>query len=233
MANNNIQHRPEWYRRGFMRAAGAATILGGQTGIAGAQESENRAVQESPDATERITGAERLSVRDFHEENYEIVHAHRRKEAVETLLKDPEVNNVAREWIAHFVGYEPLSNHLDAISIQGPTDYAVEGGVDQGMWEVTARNRQAIFGLVDRRRNELVALQVTDPTDVSWQEEYSQEELQRVRVMLENPDVQDFAQDRDTWPLFKVAEDILLGRTDPMVRFHRLSSMGLVEMGFR
>ncbi|SEV99724.1 hypothetical protein [Natrinema salifodinae] len=215
MPDDSMRHGSEWYRRGVMKAAGGATVLGLQTGVAGAQESETESSQEAPDATDRISGAERLSVRDFHEENYEITHIHRRKEAVETLLKDPEANSVAREWIANFVGYEPLSNHLDAISIQGPTDYTVEGGLDQGGWEITARNRQTIFGLVDRQHNELVALHISDPIDVSWQEEYSQEELQRVRVMREHPDVQDFAQDRDTWAVFKVAEEIFAWKDRP------------------
>lgn len=231
MSQKGTRYGPEWYRRGFMKAAGAAAMLGSQTAVAGAQEGGNGDDQDSQDGSERISGAERLSVRDFHEENYEITHVHRRKEAIRTLLNDPEANSVAREWIAHFVGYEPLSNDLDAISIQGPTDFVVEGGLDQGTWSITAQNRQTIFGLVDRRHNELVGLQINDPIDVSWEEEYSQEELRRVRVMLEQPEVQDFAQDRDTWPLFKVTESIFAWKDRPHGEVSPIIFYGVGEDG--
>ncbi|WP_435178428.1 hypothetical protein [Halorussus sp. AFM4] len=171
--------------------------------------------QELPDPEARITGSERVSTRDFHEENYEIVHVHRRKEAIRTLLNDPAVNEVARGWIAHFIGYEPLSNHLDSISVQGPTDYTVEGGHDTGRFEITAKNRQTIYGLVDRRRNELVALQINDPIDVSWVEEYDEQASRRTQTMLDDPDVADFLAGKDWWPMEKVAESITAWKDTP------------------
>jgi hypothetical protein len=130
-------------------------------------------------------------------------------------LGDPAVNEVARGWIANFIGYEPLSNHLDAISVQGPTDYTVEGGHDSGRFEITAKNRQTAYGLVDRRRNELVALQVTDPVDVSWVEEYDEAATRRTQTMLDREDVSEFLENKEWWPMEKVAESITAWKDKP------------------
>lgn len=160
---------------------------------------------------ERIKTATRTSTRDFHEENYEIVHTYRRTEALRTLLRDPKVNSIAREWSGSFEAYEPLTNALEAISIQGSPEYTVNGGFEAGKWDVTAKRRQTIYGLVDRRFNELVALQITDPIDVSWTETYDESILERGRVVVEHPDVSGYLQDKEWWMLEKVGESITSG----------------------
>lgn len=209
---------PEWLRRSVLKgmaATGAAAVLptatageNGQEADDGLTADEQRRLQQQQ---QRIDLAERVGPRDFHEENYEIINVHRRKEAVQTLLRDPEVNRVAQNWIAHFISYEALTNHLDAVSIQGPTDYTVEGGMDSGRFDVTAVDRQVVYGLVDRRRNEIVALQINDPVDVPWTEEYNEQQLRRGQVVLDQPDVQQYVQGKDFWPMFKVAESITSG----------------------
>ncbi|MDF9746698.1 hypothetical protein [Natrinema salsiterrestre] len=219
MSEDDMRHGEEWYRRGFMRATGAATVLGLQAGVVGAQENgqgdEVVTTDEQPqlpDAQQRIDLAERVGPRDFHEENYEILNVHRRKEAIQTLLRDPEVNRVAGDWIAHFISYEALTNHLDAISIQGPTDYTVDGSLETGTFDVTAVDRQTIYGLIDRRRNEIVALQIEEPTDVQWTEEYTEEEVRRGQIVLDQEEVQQYVEGKEFWPMFKVAESITSGR---------------------
>ncbi len=219
MSYNGMHYGEEWYRRGFMKATGAATVLGLQASIVGAQENGQGGEvvttdeqPELPDAQQRIDLAERVGPRDFHEENYEIINVHRRKEAVQTLLRDPEVNRVASDWIAHFISYEALTNHLDAISIQGPTDYTVDGSLESGTFDVTAVDRQTIYGLIDRRRNEIVALQIEEPTDVQWTEEYEQEQTRRVQLLLDQQEIQQYLQGKDYWPMIKVAESITSGR---------------------
>ncbi|WP_226482925.1 hypothetical protein [Natrinema amylolyticum] len=220
MSQDDMQHGGEWYRRRFMKATGAASVLGLQASIAGAQENDqgdDKVITtdeqpQLPDAQQRIDMAERVGPRDFHEENYELINVHRRKEAIQTLLRDPEVNRVAQNWIAHFISYEALTNHLDAVSIQGPTDYTVDGSLESGTFNVTAVDRQTVYGLIDRRRNEIVGLQISDPTDVEWTEEYTEEEVQRGRLVLEQSEVQQYVEGKEFWPMFKVAESITSGR---------------------
>ncbi|GAB3663382.1 hypothetical protein [Halopiger thermotolerans] len=219
MSNNGMRHRAEWYRRGVMKATAAAGVLGLQSGLGSAQGDEQGdevvttdEQPQLPDAQQRVDLAERVGPRDFHEENYEIINVHRRKEAVQTLLRDPEVNSVAQNWIAHFISYEALTNHLDSIAIQGPTDYTVDGGFEEGTFTVTAIDRQTIYGLIDRRRNEIVALEITEPTDVEWTEEYTEEEIRRGQLVLDQEEVRQYVEGKEIWPMFKVAESITSGR---------------------
>lgn len=221
MTDNDSE--PGLFRRSFMKVGGA-TALGAlaSSSVSASQHNDSESGGDSTGASDsdsssmpRITGAGRLSTRDFHEENYEITHVHRRKEAIRTLLRDPEVNNVVSDWIAHFVGYEPLTNYLDAISVQGPTDYEIEGGLDEGEFEITAVDRQVAYGLVDRRRNELVGLQINDPTDVSWEESYTDAQIRRGEVLLDQQEVQDYLADRDWWAMYKVTEIITAYRDLP------------------
>ncbi|MFD1589411.1 hypothetical protein ACFR9U_20745 [Halorientalis brevis] len=219
MPEDTNSHGLEWLRRSVLKgmaATGVATVVPTATAQENGQGDDTVITTDEqpqlPDAQQRIDLAERVGPRDFHEENYEIINVHRRKEAVQTLLRDPEVNRVASNWIAHFISYEALTNHLDAVSIQGPTDYTVDGSLESGTFNVTAVNRQTIYGLIDRRRNEIVALQINDPTDVSWTEEYTDEEVRRGQVMLDQQEVQQYVQGKDFWPMFKVAESITSGR---------------------
>lgn len=238
MTDNDSE--PGLFRRSFMKVGGA-TALGAlaSSSVSASQHNDSESEGDSTGASDsdsssmpRITGAGRLSTRDFHEENYEITHVHRRKEAIRTLLRDPEVNNVVSDWIAHFVGYEPLTNYLDAISVQGPTDYEIEGGLDEGEFEITAVDRQVAYGLVDRRRNELVGLQINDPTDVSWEESYTDEQIRRGEVLLDQQEVQDYLADRDWWAMYKVTEIITAYRDLPhgdatVIGFNAVDDNGL------
>lgn len=212
MSDDSNRRTTDLYRRTFSKATGL-TALGAMAGgmTVNAQENANEAAEEEhpgPDPTERITGADWVSTRDVHEENYEIIHTHRRKEAIRTLLKDPEVNAVASEWIASFEAYDPLTNHLEMVSVQGVPDYSADGSLDEGSWDITAHDRQTIYGLVDRRHNELVALQINDPIEVSWTEEYEEEQLERCRVLYEQSEVQDFLDGKEWWASIKVGEEI-------------------------
>lgn len=210
MVGDNTNHG--LYRREMMSGMVGVGALTGSASLApealeGADEVVE-AAQEAPAPDDRITSSARVGPRDFHEENYEIVHMHRRKEAIRTLLADPEVNSIVQNWIASFVGYEPLTNHLDAVSVQGPTDYTVETSDDRSTFDVTAVDRQTIYGLVDRRRNELVALQVNQPIDVSWTESYDEQATRRTDTVLAQPEVQEFLAGKQWWPMEKVAESI-------------------------
>lgn len=216
MSRRNNYYSDGLTRRTVTKAGGlgalgalAGCLTASARGSAAVQnESESDDGQGSSDAPARIAGAEQVSTRDFHEENYEIVHTYRRTEAIRTLLRDPEVQSVASNWIASFEAYEPLSNHLGSISVQGCPNYEVSGSFDEGGWEVTAKDRQTIYGLVDRRHNELVALQINDPIDVSWEESFDEEAMNRGRVLYERPEVQDYLEGKDWWSLEKVGESI-------------------------
>ncbi|WP_255168065.1 hypothetical protein [Natrononativus amylolyticus] len=103
--------------------------------------------------------------------------------------------------IVSFEAYEPHTNDLDAVSIQGCPDVEVEGGIDDGGFDVTFVDRQVAFGLVDRGADNLIALTITEPVDVSWTvtegEEYDGALLQRV---LDDTTVQAFLDDNDWYP---------------------------------
>jgi hypothetical protein len=217
MADDNDQHGNRLSRRTFAKIGGIGALgalgttelpiakaHGGNKG-----NSSNSDDQESsPNAPKRITGSSRVSPRDFREENYEITHTYRRREAIKVLLQDPKVNEIASNWIGSFEAYEPLTNHLGAVSVQGCPDYTATGSFDKGSWKVTAKKRQTIYGLVDRQHNELVALQINDPTDVSWTEEYKKENIRRGRVLYDQPKVKKYLKGKDWWPSIKVGENI-------------------------
>jgi len=162
---------------------------------------------QSTSTSQRVSSAARMSPRDFQEENYEITHTYRRSESIRTLLRDPTVNEIASDWIGSFEAYEPLTNTLVSVSIQGCPDYSVNGSFEQGSWDISAQ-RQAIYALVDRRRNELVSLQVNDPIEVSWTEEYDETTLERGRVLYSQSNVKEFLDGKDWWPSIKVGESI-------------------------
>lgn len=201
------------YRRAFMKA-GSVAALGGIAGTATATAGETKpdgetgALQEDGStSSKRMETARRVSPRDFSNHNYERIHSHRKTEALEVLLSEPEINEVAREWIGSFEAYEPLNNHLEMIAVQGPRDVQIEGSLTED-FEITAVDRQTAYGLVDRYANELVAVQLNEPTDASWMEKYSKDEIQRCQVVLEQDEVQSYLEGKDWWPMFKVAESI-------------------------
>lgn len=215
MSNDNSQHTNEIYRRTFTKI-GALGAFGAFAGCVsatghegpGGNSSNGGGMDGSSNAPKRVTGATRVSPRDFHEENYEITHTYRRNEAVRVLLQDPKVNQIASGWIGSFEAYEPLTNKLGSVSIQGCPDYTATGSFERGSWDVTAKQRQTIYGLVDRKHNELVALQINDPTDVSWTEEYDQKNIRRGRVLYDQPKVKQYLKGKDWWPSIKVGESI-------------------------
>ncbi|ARS88894.1 hypothetical protein [Natrarchaeobaculum aegyptiacum] len=166
-------------RRGYVKGA---VLAGSVTALAGcSQFGETEDPSSSPDRGDppagdgsslRFDTAEFASVRQFEGDTYERIHAGRKRRAVETLLADPEVHSIVEDWVGGFEAYEVLTNHLETVSIQGPTGLSVvEEGFpdgDEATFDVTAENRQTVFGVVDRRSDDLVALEITDPQDVSW-----------------------------------------------------------------
>ncbi|THE63983.1 hypothetical protein D8Y22_15365 [Salinadaptatus halalkaliphilus] len=166
-------------RRDYLKMAalgGGVTAIAGCSTVRDDEPSDVARGNGGPDPPEipslRLDTADFASVRQFDNENYERIHATRKRRAIETLLSDPTVNDYVSDWIGGFEAYEVLTNHLETISLQGPTglDVQAEGFPDgeEAVFEVTATNRRTIYGLVDRHRDELVALETTDPIDVSW-----------------------------------------------------------------
>ncbi|WP_433634734.1 hypothetical protein [Halomicrococcus sp. NG-SE-24] len=214
MQGNNNRHSSGIRRRAFTKIGGLSAFgaLAGCTTARGQDESSNDSNKNSSsDTSTRITSAKRVSPRDFHEENYEITHTYRRNEALRVLLQDPKANKIARNWIGSFEAYAPLTNTLGTISVQGCPDYTANGSFDKGSWDITAKNRQTIYGLVDRRHNELVALQITDPMDIQWKEEYEKKNIRRGRVLYDQPEVKEYLKGKDWWPSIKVGESITAG----------------------
>ncbi|PSQ16795.1 hypothetical protein BRD00_10005 [Halobacteriales archaeon QS_8_69_26] len=116
---------------------------------------------------------------------------------------------MAENWVASFEAYDPLTNGLDAISIQGTTDMTVEGSRESGQFEVTATERQVAYGLVDRETDDLVALEVTDPIDVTWERGYGDETgRERHDFVLDHDEVWSELEGNDWYPMVKAAEII-------------------------
>lgn len=165
--------------------------------------------EDPPDPGERITGARRLGPRDVSSFGYKELWSYRKRQAVEALLADPAVNDLASDWVASFEAYDPLSNRLDAISIQGTTGMSVDGGPESGEFEVTAEARQVAYGLVDRRTDDLVGLHITDPTDITWNRNYPDEEgRNRHEFVLDHDEVWQHLEGNVWYPMAKVAEII-------------------------
>jgi hypothetical protein len=141
---------------------------------------------------------------------YKLLFTYRKRRAIEVLLSDPAVNEVVRNFIASFEAYDPLTNDLDSISIQGSTDMTVEGSLQEG-FEITAKNRQVIYGLVDRRTDEIVALTITQPRDVTWMrvpEAEGPDAIARHEFTLQDPRVKEVLEGKAWYPVVKVAEII-------------------------
>lgn len=168
------------------------------------------AVAQGGGAGSRFETASQVSPRDFDNHNYERIFSHRKQEAIRILLQDPRVNELARRWIASFEAYDPLTNRLESVSIQGVRDVKMEGSIEDE-FKVTGTGRQVAYGVVDRVTDELVALEITEPRDVSWtQWESGAEEggAERIRTVVEHPEVAEYLDGKPWYPLVKVAEEI-------------------------
>lgn len=157
--------------------------------------------------------ARRISVRDLDNSNYEMLYTYRKRRALETLLSDPEVNDIVADFLSGFEAYDPHTDRLDAISVQGSPEVEIEGGIDEGSFDVTVVDRQVAYGLVDRERDELVGLTITEPNDVSWTA-WEADELgeARLRRAVDDSRVQEYLEGNEWYPLFKVAESITSAR---------------------
>lgn len=165
--------------------------------------------EDPPDPGERITSARRIGPRDVSDFGFKELWTYRKRQAVEALVADPEVNDLVSDWVASFEAYDPLTNRLDAISIQGTTGMTVEGGRDSGTFEVTATDRQVAYGLVDRRTDDLIGLHITEPMDVTWQRgDWNETQLDRHEFVLDKDEVWQHLEGNDWYPMVKAAEII-------------------------
>lgn len=195
-------------RRQFIAAMTAAggSALAGCSGP-GSQQEEDQL--DPPEPGERITSARRIGPRDVSDFGYKELWSSRKRQAVETLIADPAVNDLASDWVASFEAYDPLTNQLDAISIQGTTGMSVDGSRESGEFTVTAEERQVAYGLVDRRTEELHALHITEPGDVTWNRDYpDQEGRERHEFVLDHDSVWQYLEGNDWYPMEKAAEAI-------------------------
>lgn len=143
-----------------------------------------------------------ISVRDVDDEVYELLYSYRKYRSLEVLLSDPVVNDVVRDMVSSFEAYDPQTNDVDAVSVQGSPGIEIEGGIDEGAFDVTAVDRQVAYGVVDRETDELVRLTVTEPRDVSWTAWQGNElEEARLRRVTGNPWVRERIEDNDWFPL--------------------------------
>jgi len=222
-------------RRTFLGSLGGALVAAGTASgdsstvsdvATQEDESEGGQEEERPTPGERITSARRIGPRDVHEQSYHMLWSYRKRQAVETLLLEPAAHDVASNWVAAFEAYDPLSNDLDAISIQGTTGMSVEAQrgdetldvaelsaeeatAAQTTFSVTAEGRQVAYGLVDRTTDELVGAHVTEPMDVQWERGYTNEEqLRRHQFTLGQDEVWQHLEGRQWYPFVKVAEVI-------------------------
>ncbi|WP_340100011.1 hypothetical protein [Salinibaculum salinum] len=165
--------------------------------------------EDPPEPGERITSARRIGPRDVSEFGFEDLWAYRKRQAVEALVADPRVNEVASDWVASFEAYDPLTNRLDAVSVQGTTGMTVEGGPDSGTFEVTATDRQVAYGLVDRVTDELVGLKINEPTDVTWTRgDWNDTQRARHEKMLDKEEIWQHLEGNEWYPMVKAAEII-------------------------
>ncbi|NHX41598.1 hypothetical protein G9C82_18355 [Haloarcula sp. R1-2] len=164
---------------------------------------------EPPEPDERITSARRIGPRDVSDFGFEDLWAYRKRQAVEALVSDPRVNDVASDWVASFEAYDPLTNRLDAVSIQGTTGMAVDGSPDDTPFEVTAKNRQVAYGLVDRVTDELVGLKINEPIDVTWTRgNWNDTQRARHEKMLDKEEIWQHLEGKEWYPMVKAAEII-------------------------
>lgn len=208
MSNEATGNRIE--RRVYLKlaaAAGGAAALagcagsddGGADGDAGSNpggDGGSNPTQIAGDVSDvRMDTADFVPSRQFHNDNYERMHLYRKRRAIDTLLADPEVNELASDWMMGFEAYEVLSNHLEAISIQGTPelDIEVEGWPDgdEAEFTITSIGRQVVYGLIDRHTDRIVAAHIGEPTDVEWSETKDADEMELGERILESDLVQE------------------------------------------
>ncbi|AZQ15997.1 hypothetical protein DOS48_13980 (plasmid) [Halorubrum sp. PV6] len=204
-------------RRQFLSAlsvAGGVALAGCGSGGDVTPEATSSSGQEGTDADlpepgERITSARRIGPRDVSDFGFQELWSYRKRQAVETLVSDPRVNEVASNWVASFEAYDPLTNRLDAVSVQGTTGMTVDGGPDNTPFEVTATNRQVAYGLVDRITDELVGLKINEPTDVTWTRgDWNDTQRARHETMLNKEEIWQHLEGKEWYPMVKAAEII-------------------------
>jgi hypothetical protein len=214
-------------RRGFLASLG--TLAAGGAAVAGGMDEavSGVAAQEgAPEPGERITEARRLGTRDVSKSNYKALWTYRKRQAVERLCQDPQVQDVVGDWVASFEAYDPLTNDLDAVSVQGTTGMtceasrgsetmdvtamsAEEATAAETTFGVTATDRQVAYGLIDRRTDELVGLHITDPMDIEWERGYTNEQRRRRHeFVLSHDEAWQHLEGREWYPFVKVAEII-------------------------
>ena len=233
MTTRLIMEFEEWSidRRDFVRSLGG---IAAGTGLLSAHAAvRGVAAQEgAPEPDSRIAEARRIGPRDVTKSNYRALWSYRKRQAVETLLLDPEVNDLAADWIASFEAYDPLTNDLDAVSIQGTTDMSVEGSRESGTFQVTAVDRQVAYGLVDRTTDELVGLEITEPMDVEWERAFAPNRA-RHEFALDHDEIWQHLEGREWYPLVKAAEIITAyddyphGAVTPVAYFFKNDDGGL------
>lgn len=205
-------------RRGCLKLAALSSSV---AAIAGCGDSTQNQTNDSQPTGEpspaeipalRLQTADFASARQFETGNYERIHTYRKRQAIETLLTDPKVNSLVGDWVGGFEAYEVLTNHLETISLQGPTSLSIEESGfpngDEAEFEVTAENRQTVYGLIDRFRDEIVALEITDPQDVTWTITQTPYQMEIGQLIHETDAVQDAFGDmaeREWYPAWKGA----------------------------
>jgi len=173
------------------------------------EEPANTEPSDPPEPGERITSARRIGPRDVSDFGFKELWTYRKRNAVEALVSDPEVSEVASDWVASFEAYDPLTNRLDAISIQGTTGMTVDGGPESGSFEVTATDRQVIYGLIDRRTDDIVGLKINDPIDVTWTRgDWNETQRDRHEKMLKKEEISQHLDGKEWYPMVKAAEII-------------------------
>ncbi|MDR7390494.1 MAG: hypothetical protein QN182_00295 [Armatimonadota bacterium] len=166
----------------------------------------------------RIATARLLTSRDVGRDAYKSLFFYRQRRAVEVVLADPEVNRIARGWVASFEAYDPLTNDLDSVSLQGSTDMRVQGDLENG-FEITAAGHQVVYALVDRRYDQIVALTVTRPKDVTWKripKNEGPDAVARHRAVLQDARVKAVLEGKPWYPMVKVAEVITAYKKRPL-----------------
>ncbi|QLK25239.1 hypothetical protein HYG81_14225 [Natrinema zhouii] len=209
MGNSDENDRSRFrgiHRRRFVRAALAGAGLGGISGRSLAQGGTDDTDAAGPPVARH--GPFRQS-----DDETDVLYTYRKRRALEVLLSDPEVHAIAEDMISSYEAYEPYADHLDAISVQGSPDVEIEGGVDEGRFDVTAVGRQVAYGLVDRRTDDLVGLTITEPRDISWRAwEANERETAQLARVLDDSRVQTFIDGTDWFPLFTISASITSAR---------------------
>lgn len=125
-------------------------------------------------------------------QNYELKYASRKRNALETLLAHPEVNQLVQRFYGSFDTYDPWPDQ-DAVGVVGIEDISIEDagrkGLKKGQHTVTTDGYTVINGLVGRESRELEALKIERPDEQTWTREYSDTETEILEATLSNDEV--------------------------------------------